>query len=328
MNLTDLSAELESRAEDLHPGAAMARLAAVRTRVRARRRQQAAAAALIAAGCAAAVLLGPSLKAIWASTAPAGRHQVKADSFDDKLAGDPLSASAVGVAGQREVVLRFTPADTNLTLASFCHAPTDTSGLSAAVTINGHAFTEGECERSTGVSNSGTPGGGTAEQIRAGWAALGVLPARESVIRIQLQTESGAPRADPSARLGVGLYALTGARIVSDGLVIKLDAESDGHDYRLAKYVTAPVGNDVRQVSLALPAGRWPVYLAGGTAGDVKAKDSRTTTQVTVDGQVHSTSTSGGTSAGILDDAGAHTLRVQTDSSSGVLLLAYYVRVD
>jgi hypothetical protein len=331
MNLTDLSVELQSRAENLPTGAAMARLAGVRTRVRARRRRQAAAATLIATGCVAAVVLGPNLSALRAEhpTTPAGRHLVQPDTFDDVLAGDRLTASAVGAKGQPEVVLRFTPVDTDLMLAEFCHVSSDNSQLWAATTVNGHSITRGGCQKSTVANGSGgTPGGGTAKETRDAWARLGVVPGRESVVRIQLQTEKGAPRTDASVRLGVGLYALTGDRIVSDGLVIKLDAESDGHDYRLAKYATAPVSTAVRQVSLALPATRWPVFVAAGSGGKVSEKDSRTTTEVAVDGRSHGGVSGGGTIYEVLEDARAHTLRVHTDGTSGVLLLAYYVRVD
>jgi hypothetical protein len=332
MNLTDLTAVLQSRAEALPAGAPMARMGAVRARVRARRRRQAAAVTLIAAGCVATAVLGPNLTTLRAdhSTDPAGRHHVvKPNTFDDVLAGDPLTASAVGAQGQREVVLRFTPVNTDLMLAPYCHVSSDTSGLWAATTVNGHPLTKGGCQTST-VANgqSMTPGGESAKETVAAWAALGVVPGRESVLRIQLQTEKGAPRTDPDVRLGLGLYDMTGDGIFSDGLMIKYDAESGGHDYRLARYVTASISEKVRQVSLPLPAGRWPGYLTYGTGGDVKEKDSQSSSEVTIDTGSNFASTSGGTAAQVLGDARAHTVRVRTDGTSGVLLLAYYVRVD
>jgi hypothetical protein len=334
MNLTDLSTELQTRAEDLNTGAAMARLAGVRGRVQARRRRRAAAAVLVVAGCVAALVIGPNLSVLHAthSTAPAGQHRIKAFTFDDVLAGDPLIASAVGVKGQRSVELRFTPTDTYLSLSDFCYLPRDTSDLVDNTTVNGHPFLGSSCQNST-VANgsSGTPASSAdqneADQNRAGWAEMGVVPGRESVIRIELQAGKDAPRSDPSVRLGIGVYALTGDRVVSDGQVIKLDAESNGHDYRLVKYITTPVSPQTRQVSLPLPAQRRPVYVASGTV-DTKGKDWKKETDLLLDGQEHSSSNGGGWGGEALDDSKAHTLTVRTKSSTGVLLLAYYVRVD
>jgi hypothetical protein len=177
--------------------------------------------------------------------------------------------------------------------------------------------------------NSGTPGGGSAAENRAGWAAMGVVPGRESVIRIRLETSKHVPRTDPSVRLGIGVYAMTGERITSNGVVLKLDAEADGHDYRLANYLTRPVSKGVRQLRLPVPAGRWPVYVIGGVGGKIDDKDARATADVGVVGKgPNSYSDGGGVMSVTLDDARAQTVQVHTTGSSGVLLLAYYVRVD
>jgi hypothetical protein len=332
MNLTDLSAELESQAEHLNTGAAMARLAGVRGRVRARRRRQAGAAALIAAGCVLAVVLGPNLSVLRAdrSSEPAStQHHVKPYTFDDVLAGDPLLASAVGVKGQSEVVLRFTPADNYLQLGSFCSTAKDQTGLWGTTTVNGHSFLGGDCRQSS-VANgtSGTPGGDSAAENRAGWAAMGVVPGRESVIRIRLETGKYVPRTDPSVRLGIGVYAMTGDRITSNGVVLKLDAEADGHDYRLANYLIRPVSQSVRQLRLPVPAGRWPVYVIGGTGGKIDDNDAGRI-DVSVVGEVPNSSSDGGGVMGLtLANARAQTVQVHTTGSSGVLVVAYYVRVD
>jgi hypothetical protein len=332
MNLTDLTDELESRAHDVTPSPGMARLAAVRGRVRARRRRQAGAVALIAAGCALALAVGPNLIGLHTHSAPpakSGGHRNPPFTFDPLLAGDPLAFTAVGKAGQSEVTLRFTPKDTNLSLGEFCYLPGNPPGgaspLWGAVTINGHSSLGGGCVAST-VAN-----GVSSEPGKAGWAELGVVPGRESVIRIRLQTQKGVPHTDPSVRLGVSLYELSGERITQDGFVIKLDAEAGGHDYRLVADQTRPAGREFRQWSLPIAAGVCPCYVMGGTLGTAPAHG---TNELLVDGGGPDTGDSltneggGGVGGFVLDKPGAHTLELRTDITSGRTMLAYYTRVD
>jgi hypothetical protein len=335
MNLADLSAELEARADGVQPSLGTARLAALRGRARRRRRRQVGAVAVIAAGCALAFGVGPSLAGLHrdGSTPPARTdHPLKPFTFDDVDAGDPLVAHVVGAAGASDVEFRFTPTDTNLALRDFCYLEHPVADRFGTITINGHPDTE------TGCGESGATGGGTTTFFgdgpaanRASWAALGVRPGRESVVRIRLTTSAGASRSDATVRLGVGLYQMSGDRVTSGGVVIKEDAEpGDQHNYRLAGYLTAPITRTTRRIDLAVPAGRYPVYVVSGSPG-VSSGVTRGYTSLSLDGTGGQQSSSGAYGGDVLEDAHAHQLTLSVDAATGntgSLLLAYYVRVD
>ena len=334
MNLTDLSAELEARAAAVQPSAGLARLAAVRGRARVRRRRQAGAVALIAAGCALAIAVVPNLVGLHIDrSAPPtrGAHPLKPFTFDDVDAGDPLVAHAMGAAGQNEVELRFTPTDTNLSLHDFCYVPKSDGVLAGKVSVNGHEAIGSTCseEKLTGSSSSF---GDNAAETRAGWADLGVIPGRESVLRIRLQTfKSGKLLTDPSVRLGIGIYELSGDRITSDGQVIKQDAEADGHNYRLAGYRTVPITRQHRTVTLAVPAGRAPAFVLAGSPG-ASAESDKGNMELTISGGgIPEGGSSGIVMTTTLDDAKTHTLNLGVDAATGnagILVLAYYLRTD
>jgi hypothetical protein len=326
MNLADLSRELRSRAEEVPAAAATTRLAAVRSRIRVRRRRQATGAVAIAATGVAALVFGTQVNvdALRGSPGPAQHGPV----FDDVVAGDALVASATGAPGQREVELEFTPTDTYLQLMDFCQVPAETTVM-AATTINGHPFLESQCQSGPGVEGPSAPGGMTAEQNRAGWAALGVRPGRTSVIRIQLKLDPATERAyhDLPFVLGVGVYALTGPRVTSDGVPIKVDAEAGGHDYRLRDYRTARVAAGSHELSLDVPAGAWPVWVSAGIV-EADGKSGRSATKLGVDDDPAVSEADGGILSALLQDARAHTVHVRSDTDGGVLMLAYYTRVD
>ncbi len=337
MNLTDLSAELDARAAGVQPSPGTARLAAVRGRARRRRRRQVGAVAVIVTGCALAFAVGPTLAGLHRDrSAPPARtdHPLQPFTFDDVAAGDPLVAHVMGPAGRNEIELRFTPTDTNLSIHDFCYvARPKTSSTAGGLTINGHPSFKSSCSSDTLTTDSTSFGSGTAAANRAGWAKLGVIPGRESVLRYRLRTFPSATRlTDPSVRLGLGLYQLSGDRITSDGIVIKQDAETDGHNYRLAGYVTAPLTRSRRTLALPVPASRQPAYVLEGSQGVDERGGDRGNTELTVSGDAGGLGgTSGGTGSLVLDDAKAHTLKLTVDAATGnrgVMMLAYYVRAD
>ena len=169
--------------------------------------------------------------------------------FPASQAGDPLLASEVGDRGQDELVLRFTPRTTNLAFSDFCQTP-DEAGPWTKATLNGHPLSSGPCRAedragSTTMSRDGYP-----QVAGAGWADLGVRPGQASVLRVSLRTAKGQPLTDPDAsarvRLGAAVYELTGPRVVSDGQIIKGQAEDGGILYTLGGYRTAKISTTRR----------------------------------------------------------------------------------
>jgi hypothetical protein len=280
MNLTDLTTELETQAASAAATPGMQRLVGVRHRIRIRRRRQVATAAGLTAFCVAAVVLFPGVSRLQAERNPAPPATVPGPRPSDPLtfapdrAGDPLIAKGVSAPGSSEVVVRFTPADTRLAISDFCRMPGVTAPVKGRapfvfeMEINGHRFSGGDCD-SDDAAGSSTVSYGDLEskENRTSWAALGVVPGRESVIRMTAKPVKGASAVPPATRLGIGVYALSGERVVADGIPIKMQAEVDGHRYRLSGHTTAPATSKRRQLSLDVPAGRHPAVLLYGNPG-------------------------------------------------------------
>jgi hypothetical protein len=336
MNLTDLGAELHARAGELSAQtAAASRLAGIRTRVRARRRRQVAAAAAIVGVCVAVVGLSPALLDLRVDRSePPATSPLKVKTpdpfvFDDLLAGDPLIASGVGAPGQSDLVVRFTPRDTNLSLSQFCRVSGSASGgpeseLWARSTLNGHQTPGASCGADSRANSVSADFADTPQARRAALAEYGVIPGKESVLRIRLETYKGAPRSDPSVRLGVALYELSGPRVVSDGVTIPQLAEAAGHDYRLAAYRTARITGTTRRLALDVSskATRAGWASAGNPGGGSTEAEERVS--VLVDGVEQSENSSGGT-AGLELAKGTRTIELRVGAhSTGTMMIAYY----
>jgi hypothetical protein len=139
--------------------------------------------------------------------------------------------------------------------------------------------------------------------------------------------------------------------VLSKGVTIKVDAESDGHDYRLAGFRTGPITGGHRRLTLAVPAGRVPVLVLGGTSNSVSNADTATapstafasrssivgrgsdprtgSVRIFVDGDLGSVGAAGGLATTSAQDARAHTLQLRVDAGlTGTMVLGYYVRTD
>jgi hypothetical protein len=342
MNLTDLTEELRAQAGQATPDAGMVRLIGVRHRIRVRRRRQMATAAAATAGCVAAIVLGPTVAGLRANstnrTPPAHDTSPGPSSsplvFDPMVAGDPLITSAVGAPGQQELVLRFTPADNNLAISDFCRLPDagsiGASGLVTSLTMNGKSFSDGGCNEDSAANQSTMSRGDVGAVNRAGWADFGVIPGRESVVRLRVTAAEAAVEIPAGVRLGLGIYELSGPRVQEQSAVFQELYEADGHSYRLADHATSKVDPAVQvfQLMMDVPAGRYPVQAWLGLKQADAERKTHGNVEFYVDGKPGGvTYDAGGSGFVALPDAAAHTIEVRVDPGlRGTMMLAYYVR--
>lgn len=346
MNLTDLTDVLETKAQTPAAPLAVVRLQGVRRRIRARRHRQMASAGGFAALCVAAVILAPGLSGLHAEpTPPANTDEPSPTQTSDPLrfaadvAGDPLIAQAVSRPGASELVVRFTPADTRLAVSAFCRMPGVTvpnegrSPFEFDAQINGHPFSGGDCSSDDSAGGSTISyGDEDSKENRDSWADLEVVPGRESVLRMTVKPGKGKSEIPSMTRLGVGIYALSGERVVDAGVPIKVRAEVDGHEYRLAGHTAAAVTAKRRHLSLTVPAGTHPVMLLFGNPGGGASETTNweESASLLVDGEMRSSTSGGGVASNeLLDDANAHALEFRVGPGlGGMMVLAYYVRID
>jgi len=338
MNLTDLSAELETQAASAAPVAGMNRLTGVRQRIRTRRRRQVAGAAGVTAFCVAAIVLVPGLSGLRTNRSdpapPTTTQRSNPLVFASAVAGDPLVATAVGAPGQRELVLRFTPTDTNLAMSGFCRTPEAVddkpSGLTSTVTVNGHRVSWGECSDSVAANTTSMTRGDVGRENRDGWAKSGVIAGREVVFRVRVTADKPGTEIPAGIRLGLGLYEQSGPRVTSDGITIQKLHESAGHSYRLADYRTAKLTAQQKRLAMNVPAGRNPVEVLVGVGQSAAESAARGMVGLYVDGKRGGMQIDGGgTGIEPLRDAAAHTIEVRPDAGlRGTMVIAYYVQID
>ncbi len=352
MNLTDLTAELETRAANAPPAdlpatAAMARLTGVRYRIRTRRRRQMGSAAGIAALGVAAVLLFPGMpqqRAEQVPASPATAEPTPSDplAFASEVAGDPLVATDTGVMGQTELVLRYTPTDTNLAISFFCRIQTPDSpprvsaGLITTMAVNGKEIEGGGCSRDAVPNQNTLTRGEAGADNRAGWADLGVIRGRESVFRLRVTWDRAGNHG--AVRLGLGIYEPSGPRLSEGVDGFPKFYETGRHRYQLADYWTEKAGatvdgkptTAVNRLYLDVPAGRHPVQVWLELKQSKAESKTRGFVELYVDGKRAGARYAAADSGFIsLDDAKAHTIELRIDPGlRGTMALAYYVRVD
>jgi hypothetical protein len=305
MNLTDFVAELDSRAQQVRGTPSDVRLAGIRRRRRARR----------ARAVAGVVVVGAAVGVVGLAVLPdRGGDRVVRPAwrvpFDPDDAGDPLVASGQAAA-RRELVLRFTPRDTDLAMTSYCLGTPSSPDerFEFSVTVNDRAYIRGGCRPD--VRGMATTSFGRAEAVaenRAMWADIGVVPGRESVVRVSV---TGSGRAD---EIGVAFYERSGPRVTSDGVRLRERMSVSGRDYRLDGFRTGPATAGRLVLSGTGPG----VVLAGMDGSDA------TRQQVLLDGQPVSW---GGVGVGTHPaPAGRSTSEVRVDPPvAGTLVVAYYV---
>ena len=222
----------------------------------------------------------------------------------------------------RELELRFTPRDTNLSLADFCNLRSQppTGDLRAVLTVNGRPFSESECHVDARPGESRTHHGDDPASNRAGWAALDVRPGEESVIRVRVEGDGGA------VVLGVGVYELSGARIELGGVTIRRRLQAGDHEYSLIGYEAAKITAARRELELPIARER-PGWLISGTTGGGADDDQEAVVRVLLDGAELSVDAAGGL-AGTQVDTTPRKIRLQVPPGvTGTMLLAYYERL-
>jgi hypothetical protein len=337
MNLTDLTTELQARAETPQPSAAMARLIGVRRRVRARRRRQAASAAGLVAFCVAAVFLAPGVSSLRADRTPdpattdTPGPTPTPSQFAGELGKDPLIASAFGRPGETELVLRFTPTDTNLAISSFCRleqpAPSGSANLMIDTTVNGHPLSGTNCTDSARPNSSLVSMGKDVKANRRAWAADGVRAGKQSVLRVRVVLKN--QKVLPGLRLGTGIYQQSGPRVVSDGVTLEQYVSNGGRRYVLQKYRTMKATATKRTLSLTTPEQTKTGLVVTGNPNGPDGGHLKGEIVLLVDGEEVMLSEGDVTTDHLLDDTDGHTLELRLSRDlRGTMLIAYYVAVD
>jgi len=306
MNLTDVVAELDSRAREARTTPAEVRLAGIRRRRRARRAR--AVAGVVVAGVVAGVLGLALLPGADRDRAVQPAWRVR---FAPELDGNRLVASGQG--RERELVVRFTPRDTDLGITGYCIAGAGTS-LRTMLSINGRPLRSSYCtpDGKPGETISSASEASTAATRGAWTTRFGVVPGRESVLRV---VATGHGRLD---ELGVAIYEYGGRRVTSDGVTLRQQIGFAGRRYRLAEYRTLPVTADARELSVR---GSGPGVVSAGLLGTATSP----TVDVRVNGEEAVHGGDGYTTGQTTSRAPTTTVRVTGDPVGGALFVAYYV---
>jgi len=358
MNLTDLTAELETRATDAVPSIGTTRLTGVRHRIRARRRRQAASAAGLTALCVAAIVLTPSISGLRADQVPNPSSPDRSTPttpllpaptsgplhFAAAVADDPLIASGVGRPGQRELVIRFTPTDANIAVANFCRLtsapPPALAEVEAEATINDHPLTHLSCDDVGSASDNDLVTldvddpttdaieSDVAELSRARWAALGVSPGKESVLRIRVISVNGSTEVPKRLRLGLGVYNRSGRQVVSHGVALNVQIADGSHRYSMESHRIVPSTSKKRSLKITTGDHLNPGMVLIGNVDDKTPPVPGRLARLFVDGKERGSVEGSGTLQYALKDTVSHRLEVRLDPGlHGTMVLAYYVDI-
>jgi hypothetical protein len=348
MNLTDLTTELQTRAADPAPAVAMNRLTGVRHRIQVRRRRQMASAAGLTALAVAAVILFPGMsqqRAERLPAPPATAVPTPAPSDPLEFAASESGAMLIGSAyGTGDLVLGFTPQDTNLSVSMFCRLPPGWDGpfLTAGLYAGNDPMFWQRCEEGRapnqtvfGLSTSGA-------QNREDWASRGVHPGSEKELHFRLTLEApedesqpgtetpSAAQIPPGIQLGVGVYQLDAPQLTSDGVTWPQMVLADGNEYTLTRNKTTVVTATSRRLKLTAPRGEKPVLVMWGLLQTTEQRQPSGQVRLYVDGTLEGQPLdSGSFETADLEDPLAHKLELRVPPKlRGTMAIAYYVRTD
>ncbi len=330
MNLNDLRAELDTQVSDARHGGSE-RLAAVRGKVRSHQRRRAAGVGAVAVVAAAAIIV-PQVWGGSTATAPAPaddrRTPRPVETVPDPMdwpasyAGSRLLAEKSG--SRDEIRLAFTPEDTNLEIGLVCRGD---DALRLHYSINDHYRGYGDCnprdsaEFGASYSLANSPTGN-----RDGWAALGVGPGEQSLLRAWVGDARRQRLTDGDVRIGAAVYE-RGPQVAKDGVYLDKFWDQDGRLYELTLFETQPVSERVRAMRTWLPASQHRRVLVTGSSGHRSSA-----TDTSLDGEIRmDLRRAGGYGGGLMKDSDPHLVEVREVNQgvdSGVLLIAVYELVE
>ena len=330
MNLNDLRAELDTQVSDARHGGSE-RLAAVRGKVRSHQRRRAAGVGAVAVVAAAAIIV-PQVWGGSTATAPAPaddrRTPRPVETVPDPMdwpasyAGSRLLAEKSG--SRDEIRLAFMPEDTDLEIGLVCRGD---GALRLHYSINGHYRGYGDCnprdsaEFGASYSLANSPTGN-----RDGWAALGVTPGEQSLLRAWVGDARRQRLTDGDVRIGAAVYE-RGPQVAKNGIHLEELWEQDGRLYELTLFETQPVSERVRAMRTWLPASQHRRVLVTGSSGHRSSA-----TDTSLDGEIRmDLRRAGGYGGGLMKDSDPHLVEVREVNQgvdSGVLLIAVYELVE
>lgn len=226
MNLDDLRAELDARANDVDTQA-RGRMAGIRAKAVARRRRRAGATMAAAVVAVAAIVGVPVVNDVSSGPGPAERPDGsdRAAVFPDTLDGDTRVASELGDQGDKKVTLTYTSDDTDLLVDFACrdlarhnreHGTSYT--LHVRVTpdprsvLVGGFYSGDYCGSAPGTGGPYQVGSAASpDEVRERWRKLGFGFRPGDRVRIELTVWNRTkPVREPfDGRIGVALYDMT-----------------------------------------------------------------------------------------------------------------------
>jgi hypothetical protein len=326
MNLTELTTELDALAREARPAAPAERLAGIRRKRRAQRARTAGAVAALGAagvlGVAALPGLNPGKAHVPATGQTTGPHPVESEpvfqvAFDPDEAGDPLVAQ--GQVQGRDLDFGFRPRDADVAMTMYCRGTPATGGkLTATLSVNGHRVAAGDCSSDDAPGTSVFSKGDAAAANRAGWSDLGMVPGRETSVRVVVSGDGEV------AEIGAGVYERSGTRITRDGVILRERISLDGRDYRIDSYRTLPITGDARTLELPVPAGPpGSGAVLSGVGGEVSSDEGKLA-RTRIDGREVDTSSAGGITTTAVGTRPS-TASVTVDPGlTGTMVVAYY----
>ncbi|UPK76569.1 hypothetical protein MU582_08030 [Nocardioidaceae bacterium SCSIO 66511] len=327
MNLDDLRAELDARANDVDPRSTV-RMAGIRAKVAQRRRRKAGATVAASVLAVGAIIGVPVVSHL--STAP---EPAKGGHFPEKIDGDSKIAEELGDKGDATVTLEFTPDDTDFLLDIDCDALAPANRSTRAlrkaptveVTVNDGILTP-PCGKqyNVGVGMGHVGDLATPDRVRNYWEGIGVTSGEKVTVTVRAANGlmgQGGP-ADISGRIGIAAYEMTGDREIQDGIAFPTSKTYDGDTYELDGHDVARAGGGTATVSIPSGADA-PLVTYGSPSypGGVR--------RATVDGERGVLTGKGGVFSETLPDSRAHTVEVRDNGveMSPKVVVAYYTKV-
>ena len=322
----DLRAMFRERADDADEPVPE-RISQIRTKVsQQRRRRVTGAVAAVAALIVVITLSGFAILSDTTSAPMPAERPGDTERFPATVNGDTKLDSMIGDKGDRSVRLTFTPDDTDF-LVDFDCAGTSASDRFRIGNVNGSSIDpgckQGDAIQSVKALGPGSIGGvATVDDVRRYWRRHGVVAGEP--VTIEFRTKGASAAKYPfDGRLGIGVYDMSGERVVDHGVALPRERTVEGVTYALADHVLDPVGGG-SGATIDIPAVESPPLVVYGRNTAVLGG-----VDVTLDGELDVLPNPEWAWAAVLPDAERHRVDVnRRDVESGTVFVAYYTRAD